>query len=143
MPMTATAETEEKAWELAEHLAWFVRGKSEPQLAQPPGYGTTAAAVAALQGKVVSRTGAVRARGIEYMRDVGPLVCGTPDQVYDQIKAFHDRVGGFGHLLVMQQGGAMGHEDTVASMTLFAREVMPRLEELGVSPEPVAAAAGD
>jgi hypothetical protein len=31
--------------------------------------------------------------------------------------------------LMMTQAGAMDHNDTVDSMTLFAREVMPRLEE--------------
>jgi hypothetical protein len=30
---------------------------------------------------------------------------------------------------MMQQGGAMPHEDTVRSMTLFAKEVMPRLKK--------------
>ena len=39
-------------------------------------------------------------------------------------------VGGFGHLLAMMQGGALSHEDTVDNMRLFAREVMPRLQEL-------------
>jgi len=31
--------------------------------------------------------------------------------------------------LMMSQAGQMGHEDTVDSMTLFAREVMPRLQD--------------
>jgi hypothetical protein len=30
---------------------------------------------------------------------------------------------------MMSQAGQMGHEDTVDSMTLFAREVMPRLQD--------------
>jgi hypothetical protein len=37
------------------------------------------------------------------------------------------------------QGGFLDHEDTVANITLFAKEVMPRLREL--SPAPVQAPA--
>jgi hypothetical protein len=44
---------------------------------------------------------------------------GTPDQV-----------GGFDHLLVMQQAGFLDHARTVQSMTLFAKEVLPQIREL-------------
>ena len=54
----------------------------------------------------------------------GLMFAGTPDQVYDQVVDFYQAVGGFGHFLMMSQAGQMGHEDTVESMTLFAREVM-------------------
>jgi hypothetical protein len=55
--------------------------------------------------------------------------------VFRQIKAFHDHVGGFAHLLIMGQGGHISHEDTVANLTLFSREVLPRLAELSPLPE--------
>jgi alkanesulfonate monooxygenase SsuD/methylene tetrahydromethanopterin reductase-like flavin-dependent oxidoreductase (luciferase family) len=59
----------------------------------------------------------------------GLMFAGTPDQVFDQIVDFYRGVGGFGQFLMMTQAGHMDHEDTVESMTLFAREVMPRLED--------------
>jgi len=59
----------------------------------------------------------------------GLMFAGTPTQVYDQIVDFYRAVGGFGHLLMMTQAGPMDHRDTVESMTLIAKEVMPRLEE--------------
>lgn len=59
---------------------------------------------------------------------------GTPDQVYEQIVELHDHVGGFGNLMVMGQGGRLGHEDAVANLTLFAEEVLPRLRELDSTP---------
>jgi hypothetical protein len=37
------------------------------------------------------------------------------------------------------QGGFLDHADTVENITLFAKEVMPRLREL--NPQPVRAAA--
>ena len=42
----------------------------------------------------------------------------------------NDSVGGFGNLLMFGQGGFLDHADTVANITLFAKEVMPRLREL-------------
>ena len=40
-------------------------------------------------------------------------------------------VGDFGHLLMMGLGGHITHEDTVDNLTLFSKEVLPRLAELG------------
>lgn len=42
----------------------------------------------------------------------------------------HDHVGGFGHLLIMGQAGFLDHDETVKGMTMFSREVYPRLKEL-------------
>jgi alkanesulfonate monooxygenase SsuD/methylene tetrahydromethanopterin reductase-like flavin-dependent oxidoreductase (luciferase family) len=66
---------------------------------------------------------------------------GTPDDVYKQIKELNDRVGGFGNLLFFGQGGYLDHADTVANITLFGREVMPRLRELNPEPAKPALAA--
>ena len=38
------------------------------------------------------------------------------------------------------QGGFLDHKDTVANITLFAKEVMPRLRELNAEPGRSAAA---
>jgi hypothetical protein len=61
--------------------------------------------------------------------------------VYNQIKALSDSVGGFGHLLMFGQGGFLDHADTVENITLFAKEVMPRLRELNREPQKTAVAA--
>ena len=55
---------------------------------------------------------------------------GTPDDVYGQIKDFSERMGGIGHILFFGQGGFLDHKDTVENITLFAREVLPRVREL-------------
>ena len=57
------------------------------------------------------------------------LFCGTPDQVYEQIIDFCEYCGGMGNLLMMGHAGAMSHADTVDNLTLFAKEVLPRLKE--------------
>ena len=60
--------------------------------------------------------------------DAGILFCGTPDQVYKQIVEFCEYCGGMGNLLMMGQAGYLNHADTVDNLTLFAKEVMPRLQ---------------
>ena len=84
-------------------------------------------------GRIQSRDG----RAIDPRRmtvadaiDAGLCFAGTPDDVFDQLRAFFDHVGGFGHLLMMGQGGLLSHEETVANLSLFSREVLPRIEEL-------------
>ena len=57
------------------------------------------------------------------------LFAGTPDQVYNQIKAFYDSLGGFGHLLV-QLGDPMTDDEIRDSLSLYGTEVMPRLKAL-------------
>jgi alkanesulfonate monooxygenase SsuD/methylene tetrahydromethanopterin reductase-like flavin-dependent oxidoreductase (luciferase family) len=59
--------------------------------------------------------------------DGGLMFTGTPDEVYAQMVDFYDTVGGFGHFLMMAQAGTMDYADTAENLTLFAREVLPRL----------------
>ncbi len=65
----------------------------------------------------------------DFMRS-DTVFAGTPDDVYAQIKDFNDRMGGIGHILFFGQGGHLDHRDTVENITLFAREVLPRVREL-------------
>ena len=60
----------------------------------------------------------------------GIFFAGTPDKIYQQIKKFSDGVGGVDHMLLLSQAGLLSHAETVDSLTLFAKEVMPRLKEL-------------
>jgi alkanesulfonate monooxygenase SsuD/methylene tetrahydromethanopterin reductase-like flavin-dependent oxidoreductase (luciferase family) len=62
--------------------------------------------------------------------DAGLVFAGTPDDVFGQLRTFYDHVGGFGHLLMMGQGGLLDHEETVANLTLFSKEVLPRIVDL-------------
>jgi len=66
------------------------------------------------------------------------LFAGTPDQVYRQLEEFWHSVGGFGQLLV-QMGGTMSHDEICDSLTLFANEVQPRLDQLTRTQESAAA----
>ena len=107
----------------------------------PPGYNSVGANVAMLKGGkggfVKDRKGNPvdhRTATVEQFMETDTVFAGTPDDVYEQIKAFNDRVGGFGHLLFFGQGGHLDHKDTMDNIRLFGAEVMPRLREL--NPEP-------
>jgi alkanesulfonate monooxygenase SsuD/methylene tetrahydromethanopterin reductase-like flavin-dependent oxidoreductase (luciferase family) len=142
MPLVYTADSEAEAARGAEEMMWFLRSiKVGPQISNPPGYTELANNVKALQGKYAGRTAAVRTQGLDYLRDQGIVIAGTPDSVAAQVKRFYELVGGFDHLLMMQQAGALSHERTVRSMTLFAREVYPQIRELPGSQLPQAAEA--
>jgi alkanesulfonate monooxygenase SsuD/methylene tetrahydromethanopterin reductase-like flavin-dependent oxidoreductase (luciferase family) len=67
---------------------------------------------------------------VEDAIDAGLVFAGTPDDVFNQLRAFYDHVGGFGHLLMMGQGGLLDHGETVANLSLFSKEVLPRIVDL-------------
>jgi alkanesulfonate monooxygenase SsuD/methylene tetrahydromethanopterin reductase-like flavin-dependent oxidoreductase (luciferase family) len=131
MPLVYTADNEADAERGAQELTWYLySNKVGPQVRNPPGYAALDLNVAALQGTFTGRTDAVRARGIEYLKEQGIVIAGTPDSVVAQVKRFYERVGGFDHLLMMQQAGRLDHARTVKSMTLFANEVYPQIKDL-------------
>ncbi len=66
----------------------------------------------------------------------GNVFAGTPDQVFEQIKAFWEYSGGFGHMLMMGQAGHLSEKNTLRSMNLFNDEVYPRLRELAAAWDP-------
>ena len=60
----------------------------------------------------------------------GILFAGSPDTVYQQIMDFYDKVGGFGHLVMIGRSGFMTHAEAEKGIKLFAKEVLPRLQEI-------------
>jgi alkanesulfonate monooxygenase SsuD/methylene tetrahydromethanopterin reductase-like flavin-dependent oxidoreductase (luciferase family) len=123
-------DNEKKAREGAEQVLWYMTSnKVAPQWNNPPGYHPPPIAAQIMKG---ARGGAgipLQPKLDEQMAR-GNVFAGTPDQVYEQIKAFWEYSGGFGHLLMMGQAGFLSYDDTIRSMTLFAQEVYPRLKEL-------------
>jgi alkanesulfonate monooxygenase SsuD/methylene tetrahydromethanopterin reductase-like flavin-dependent oxidoreductase (luciferase family) len=110
----------------------------------PPGYESVELnAMALRKGKTKGRInfGLPENPTLEQMAEGGIMWAGTPDQLYKQITSFSDRVGGIGHMLLLGQAGFMSHEETVDSLTLFAKEVMPRLREYSKQQEEKAFAA--
>ena len=131
MAFVSVAETDEEAMANADEIAWYMRTKAEPQFRNVPGYVGLEYNVQALKGAYTGRTDAVRAQGLDYLRDNHILIAGTPDNVEKQIRQLYERVGGLDHLLMMMQCGYLSHEKTMKNIRMFAQEVKPRLNDLG------------
>jgi alkanesulfonate monooxygenase SsuD/methylene tetrahydromethanopterin reductase-like flavin-dependent oxidoreductase (luciferase family) len=145
MALVGVGRTREEGWRRADQILDYSRtsGVVSPQFANPPGYVEPKMAASAIGGGGLNTARATRLQtrdgkpidprtvGVEDAIGAGLVFAGTPDDVWDQLKAFYDHVGGFGHLLMMGQGGHITHEDTVDNLTLFSKEVLPRLAELG------------
>ena len=145
MALIGVGQTREEGQRRADQILGYSRtsGIVAPQFANPPGYVSPRAAAQMLKGggamaaratRVQTRDGRPinpRTMSVEDAINAGLVFAGTPDDLWDQLKAFYDHVGGFGHLLMMGQGGTISHDDTVGNLTLFSKEVLPRLMELG------------
>jgi len=59
--------------------------------------------------------------------------CGD-DPLYRQIMEFQEKAGRFEHLILASRSGFMTHAEAKNGLTLFAKEVLPRLREV-VPPE--------
>jgi alkanesulfonate monooxygenase SsuD/methylene tetrahydromethanopterin reductase-like flavin-dependent oxidoreductase (luciferase family) len=71
----------------------------------------------------------------EQAMQAGILFAGSPDTVHQQIMDFTEKVGPFGHLVMVGRSGHMTHAEAEKGIKLFAREVLPRLKE--IAPVPV------
>lgn len=148
MAMVAVADTEAEARRRAYKIAGYVRTQMRipPQFSNPPGY-TPAKFVAqemrlrqdkdyVAEMRTVRTSDGTRVvladASVDELIDAWVIFAGTPDQVVDQIKAYNHYVGGCGNLMMMAQGGDLSHAETVDSLKLFARDVMPRLQGLEV-----------
>lgn len=130
MPLVYVADSDEEAMKGADEIAWYMRTKASPQFKNPPGYVSVGLNVQALKGTFTKASDNIRAQGLDYLRDQGVIIAGTPDSVVKQIQRLYDLTGGFDHLLMMMQCGFLSHEKTVKNIKLFAREVYPRIKEL-------------
>lgn len=134
----AVADNRKAAMERADHLLGYFRtsGVVYEPFKMPPGYiapkdyamvlkHSFARKVARRDGQRIDPSTA----SVEDLIEAGLIFAGTPDEVYRQITEFSDAVGGIGNLLMMGQAGNMSHEETVDNMTLFSKEVLPRLQQ--------------
>jgi alkanesulfonate monooxygenase SsuD/methylene tetrahydromethanopterin reductase-like flavin-dependent oxidoreductase (luciferase family) len=145
MALIGVGRTREEGHRRADQILGYSRtsGIVSPQFANPPGYAAPAMAGQAIKGGGIGAARATRVQTkdgrpinprtmtVDDAIDAGLSFAGTPDDVWNQLRAFYEHVGGFGHLLMMGQGGTISHEDTVDNLTLFSKEVLPRLSQLG------------
>jgi alkanesulfonate monooxygenase SsuD/methylene tetrahydromethanopterin reductase-like flavin-dependent oxidoreductase (luciferase family) len=136
--LVATADNEIEARRRGELVAGYLRTSAivHVPFRNPPGFIAVEDQARMLRGETAPRSFTKDGRAINMHQgsvqdliDAGILFCGTPDQVYRQIVDFTEYCGGMGNLLMMGHAGFLTHEDTVSNLTLFAKEVMPRLKQ--------------
>ena len=122
-------ENEREAQEGAQKLMWYMEANKVPhEWSNPPGYHPPPVAAQIMKGRSGAGIPTVPKLGDQVQR--GNVFAGTPDQVYEQIKAFWEFSGGFGNMMIMGQAGFLSDQDATKSMKLYAKEVYPRLREL-------------
>jgi alkanesulfonate monooxygenase SsuD/methylene tetrahydromethanopterin reductase-like flavin-dependent oxidoreductase (luciferase family) len=125
-------ETDEDGYAGARKLQWYLQhNKVAVQFMDVPGYLDARVRAAMMQRSldgepITTPTAHLGAAPIDELTKDGFFFAGSPDTVFRQLRDFYERVGGFGNLLMMVQGGTMGYELVARSMELFAREVLPR-----------------
>ena len=62
------------------------------------------------------------------LQDEYHLVVGSPDTVIKKLRYIKEELG-IGALLLEAQGGPLSHADTMRSLELFGKEVIPALKE--------------
>jgi alkanesulfonate monooxygenase SsuD/methylene tetrahydromethanopterin reductase-like flavin-dependent oxidoreductase (luciferase family) len=147
--LVAVADNEAEARRRGELVAGYLYSSSivHVPFRNPPGFLTVDDNAKMLRGLTAPRSFTkdgravnMHAGSVQDLIDAGLLFCGTPDQVYSQIVDFTEYCGGMGNLLMMGHAGFLSHEDTVSNLTMFSKEVMPRLAAYK-QPEPQSVAA--
>jgi alkanesulfonate monooxygenase SsuD/methylene tetrahydromethanopterin reductase-like flavin-dependent oxidoreductase (luciferase family) len=147
--LVAVADNEAEARRRGELVAGYLYSSSivHVPFRNPPGFLTVDDNAKMLRGLTAPRSFTkdgrainMHAGSVQDLIDAGLLFCGTPDQVYRQIVDFTEYCGGMGNLLMMGHAGFLSHEDTVSNLTMFSKEVMPRLAAYK-QPEPQSVAA--
>jgi alkanesulfonate monooxygenase SsuD/methylene tetrahydromethanopterin reductase-like flavin-dependent oxidoreductase (luciferase family) len=123
-------ETDEEGFAGARKLQWYLTSnKVAPPYRNPPGFQTTKTTMAIYRGGSATFD---RNAPFDECLENGIIFAGNPDTVYKQIRRHQAYVGGYGHLLIMGQAGFLEHEETVRGISLFAKEVYPRLKDIDV-----------
>lgn len=126
------ATTERNIAAMRAYLASVARMR--PAHVNPPGY-SPAPAIAGMMGQppAMGEGGPFAAGSVtdEDLAKAGIMFWGEPERVVDQIAAFREMVGGFGHFLNMGQNAHQSFEDASESIRLFGEFALPEIEKMG------------
>src|SRR3978361_2189562 len=130
MAFCYVGDTDEEALRIGQKIPWFltVSIKSAPQRAkfmhrQLPPEMTPGAWRAGASKRPTNLT-------VEALIAQGQMFAGNPDTVVKQIKAFRERVGGVGRIIMMTRQGLVTHAEARKRFHPTAKEVLPQLRDL-------------
>jgi alkanesulfonate monooxygenase SsuD/methylene tetrahydromethanopterin reductase-like flavin-dependent oxidoreductase (luciferase family) len=140
-----TGDTDQEGMRVGSKLLWFLNTglKAAPQYskflpgqtapAQAPAlYRSAPAAGSGSSGVAAAGRNAAALVGVNAEQAIarGLMFAGNPDTVYRQIMEFQEKAGRFEHLILASRSGFMTHTEAKKGLTLFAKEVLPRLREV-------------
>ena len=119
-------DTDEKAQEAGKAFMWRMGHplKGPKEYWAPPGYFSAAGAAANAR----RRSTPLNEMSYQELQDNFHLVVGSPDTVIKKLRYIKEELG-IGALLLEAQGGPLSHEDTMRSLELFGKEVIPAIKE--------------
>jgi len=119
-------DTEEKAQEAGKAFMWRMghplRGPKEYWA--PPGYVSQAGAAAS----ILRRGSPLNELSYQELQARDHLVVGNPDSVIKKLRSIKDQLG-IGALLLEAQAGPLSNQDTLRSLELLGKEVIPALKD--------------
>jgi alkanesulfonate monooxygenase SsuD/methylene tetrahydromethanopterin reductase-like flavin-dependent oxidoreductase (luciferase family) len=140
-----TGDTDEEAMRVGSKLLWFLNtglkaapqyskflpGQTAPEQA-PALYRSAPASGSGPTGVAAAGRNAAALVGVNAEQAIarGLMFAGNPDTVYRQIMEFQEKTGRFEHLILASRSGLMTHAEAKKGLTLFAKEVLPRLREV-------------
>ena len=130
------ADTDEKAREIGRHYMWTAdhRTRAPREHNDPPGYQSREAVKVKMQGPLASLAGAQgQRRGYEELQALNNIIVGSPETVTRKLAEVMERLSP-GYLLIFGNDGPMSHEDTMRSIDLLGKEVIPALHEIKLQP---------
>ena len=65
----------------------------------------------------------------EFMRDHGPMMVGSPEQITDKILLFHEMFGNTRYLAQLMTGPSMPHTKTLHAIELFGTKIAPAVRK--------------
>ncbi len=121
------ADTDEKAQEIGRNFLWAEphRQRGPREFNDPPGYQSREA----LKLQAQRPTGAfARQMSYEELQEAYNVVVGSPDTIIKKLRYVRDKLNP-GQLIIWGNDGPMDHKDSMRSIELLGKEVIPALKE--------------
>ena len=127
------ADTDEKAQEIGRNYMWTEehRNKGPREHSDPPGYQSREAVK--IQQNLPGAGGFGKRMSYEKLQEVNNIIVGTPETVTRKLTHIIERLNP-GYLHIYGNDGDMSHEDSMRSIELLGKEVIPALHEIKLQP---------
>ena len=129
------ADTDEQAQELGRNFMWTEhhRQRGPREHVDPPGYQSRAALKVKTQLPTIGVGGPRQAKTYEELQALNNIIVGNPDTVTRKLTEIIEHLSP-GYLHIYGNEGPLPHEDSMRSIELMGKEVIPALHEIKLQP---------